>query len=208
MTGGGTGDLIAAGTLGLIAAVGAFDPDRGIEFSTFAVPRIRGAVLDELRRQDWVPRTARNRAAQLADAMGECVSDNGSFGFREVARRMGVSVVRLAKLLASVRRVAFVPLAHSQRSDDDALGPEQIIADDRADNPEEQAERAEQFQALQVALESLPEVQRNLIEGYYFENREQKEIARELRVSRSRVSQIHNSALANLRRELELLGAA
>jgi RNA polymerase sigma factor for flagellar operon FliA len=199
-------DLVAAGSLGLINAVQAFDLDRGIEFSTFAVPRIRGAVLDEIRKHHWVSRTTRRRAAQIREAVETCRRDGELPDFASVAKAMNVSLRRLSKILARIRPVAFVPL--DGYGTDDELTASEALPDDEADDPRELAELAEQCDALEAALQSLPEVQRNLIIDYYFEHREQKDIARQLRVSRSRVSQIHGHALRQLRKRMRALGAA
>lgn len=202
-------DLVAAGTLGMIGAVGAFDLDRGVEFSTFAVPRIRGAILDELRSQDWVPRTARRRAAQINAVMNTCRDDGGLADLDRVAERVKMQKARLLQLLAHLRPASFVPLERADAEDsEDGMSVSQILKDERAEDPRRRVELAEQCRVLRSALEMLPEPQRSLICQHYFKNREQKDIAKELRVSRSRVSQIHTSALINLRKRLEALGAA
>ena len=203
------GDLIAAGTLGMIAAVGAFDLERGVEFSTFGVPRIRGAVLDELRSQDWVPRTARRRAAQINAVMDACRDDGGLPDLDKVAERVKMQKARLLQLLARLRPASFIPLEGADAEDSEGdMSVSQVLKDERVEGPQGRAELAEQCRVLRSALEMLPEPQRSLIWEHYFKNREQKDIAKELRVSRSRVSQIHSSALINLRKRLEALGAA
>jgi RNA polymerase sigma factor FliA len=203
-------DLIAAGTIGLINAVDDFDIDRGIEFSTFAVPRIRGAILDELREHDWVPRTARRRAAELNTAMAQAREDETSSpDFSKVARLLGLDGAGLSKLMSRVQPVAFVPLDHSPGSEDDeTLSVGQLLADGHSADPCAEAELADQLTALGAALETLPQTERQLVVQYYFEDRMQKDIAKELCVSRSRVSQIHNHAICTLREQMEPAGAA
>jgi RNA polymerase sigma factor for flagellar operon FliA len=202
-------DVIAAGTLGLISAVEAFESDRGIEFSTFAVPRIRGAVLDEVRKHRWTSRTTQRRAAELEDVMQEAELTGERPDYAQLAERMNVPRERLGKLMASLRPVAFVPLDHAAAGcDEDGMFVSQVVGDDRVDDPQEQAELIEALEALDHALSSLPEAQRDLLIEYYFESHEQKDIARRMQVSRSRVSQIHSSALDTLRKRMQAAGAA
>jgi RNA polymerase sigma factor for flagellar operon FliA len=202
-------DIVAAGTLGLIAAVESFEPERGLEFSTFAVPRIRGAVLDEVRKHRWTSRTTQRRAAQLDDAMQEAERTGEQPDFAQLARRFNVPRERLSKLMASLRPVSFVPLEHaSTGGDDDSLFVSQVVGDDRIEDPQDHAELVEALEALSRALDSLPEPQRRLIVEYYFEDHEQKDIAKRMRVSRSRVSQIHSHALDTLRKRMQAVGAA
>ncbi len=202
-------DLIAAGVIGLISAVHDFDISRGIEFTTFAVPRIRGAILDELREHDWVPRTARRRAAQLDAAMEKAKSS--AFDppdMSKVARILGMSGAELGRLMCKSRPAAFVALDTTDDEADANLSVGQLVADRHSTNPEDEAELADQLTALQAALTTLPETERSVIVQYYFQERMQKDIASELSVSRSRVSQIHNHAITALRERLEASGAA
>ena len=203
-------DLIAAGMIGLISAVNDFDITRGIEFTTFAVPRIRGAILDELREHDWVPRTARRRAAELDAAMERSRDDPyGAADFGKVARFMGVPREELGKIMSKARPAAFVAIDHSHDGEDDnSMSIAQLLADRRSQDPGGEAERNDQRKALQGALGTLPDVERRVITQYYFEDRMQKDIAKDLRVSRSRVSQIHNHAITTLRERMAAAGAA
>jgi len=202
-------DLVAIGILGLISAVHAFDPSRGIEFSTFAVPRVRGAILDELRKHDWVPRTARQRAAELRAAMQEGSGDRQPRGLGQVARRMKVSRRRLGQLMATIRPTSFVPLDHGAAEGDPEQPPiSQLITGRHCRTPLEEAELSEQCERVRAILEELPEPQRGLIIEYYFKSRQQKDLAKEMRVSRSRISQIHTGALTTLRKRMEAVGAA
>ena len=203
-------DLIAAGMIGLISAVNDFDVDREIEFTTFAVPRIRGAILDELREHDWVPRTARRRAAELDAAMNKSRKDIYSDAdLTKVARLMGVARASLGKIITKARVAAFLPIDHSQVDDGhDSMSIRQLLSDDRINDPGSEVEHDDQCKALKQALLSLPEIERSVITQYYFERRMQKDIASDLKVSRSRVSQIHNHAVSTLRERMEAVGAA
>ncbi len=203
-------DLIAAGMIGLISAVNDFDVDRGIQFTTFAVPRIRGAILDELREHDWVPRTARRRAADLAKAMTNSQADQYSGAdLDKVARLMGVARSELGRIIVKARPASFVPIDQTQEMDDrEGLSIAHLLADRRAEDPGHEVEHTDQCKALQMALETLPEIERSVITQYYFEQRMQKDIAKDLKVSRSRISQIHNHAVSTLRERLATAGAA
>lgn len=203
-------DLIAAGMIGLISAVNDFDITRGIEFTTFAVPRIRGAILDELREHDWVPRTARRRAAELDAAMNKSRENQYSEAdFGKVARLMGVARSDLSKLISKARPAAFVPIDQSHDTGNhDNMSIGQLLADQRSSDPGNEAEHSDQCKALMEALQKLPEIERSVITQYYFQQRMQKDIAKDLRVSRSRVSQIHNHAVNALRERMTPAGAA
>jgi len=203
-------DLIAAGMIGLISAVNDFDIDRGIEFTTFAVPRIRGAILDELREHDWVPRTARRKAAELETAMEKARKDPYSQAdLGKVARLMGVARNELGKIITKSRPVTFVPIdgAHDT-GDHETMSISQLLADRSSEDPGGNVEHEDQCKALMQALETLPEIERSVITQYYFEQRMQKDIARDLKVSRSRISQIHNQAVSTLRERMAAAGAA
>ena len=202
-------DLIAAGTIGLISAVDDFDIDRGIEFTTFAVPRIRGAILDELREHDWMPRTARRRAAELKQAMEKAGDEyDGRPDFDTVAELLDVDRSRLSQLMHRVQSVSFVPLDQSSGDDDDGMSVSQVLADPSSEDPVASLELEDECRTLESLVETLPEVERNVVTDYYFEERMQKDIARDLQVSRSRVSQIHHHALTTLRERMEAAGAA
>jgi RNA polymerase sigma factor for flagellar operon FliA len=202
-------DLVAAGTIGLILAVDDFDISREIEFTTFAVPRIRGAILDELREHDWVPRTARRRAAELTAALRESSEEEvGPPDYGKAARLLGMRREDLARLMLRVRPVNFVSLEHPADDDEGRMSVSQLICDEGSADPGREAEFWDDCSALLGALETLPEVERTLVEEYYFGERMQKDIAKDLKVSRSRVSQIHNHAIHSLRDRMEAAGAA
>ncbi|MFO7898712.1 MAG: sigma-70 family RNA polymerase sigma factor [Planctomycetota bacterium] len=199
-------DLVAVGTLGMISAVQSFDHERGLEFTTFAVPRIRGAILDELRKHDWVPRTVRRRQADVRAAVEVCRDESGRADMCQVADQIDLAPHQVARLLAFLQPASFVPLDRAENSESPAIA--QAVPDAAAVEPDSRAELLEQCRTVLRLLAALPEPQQSVIREYYFEQREQKDIATDLRLSRSRISQIHKSALANLRRKMEALGAA
>lgn len=203
-------DLVAAGMIGLISAVNDFDIRRGIEFTTFAVPRIRGAILDELREHDWVPRTARRRTAELDAALAKSRKEIcGSPDLGHAARILGIDRSDLSKLMSRSQPATFLPLEHPAETENEAtLSIAQLLADRHVQDPGAEVELSDQCKALQGALATLPDVERRVITQYYFQQRMQKDIARELRVSRSRVSQIHNHAITTLKERMEAAGAA
>ena len=168
-------DLVAAGTLGLISAVQNFDIERGIEFSTFAVPRIRGAVLDEVRKNHWTSRTVRRRAAQVNELIQDCAAENCEPDLAQLAKRMNVPRERVGKILASIRPVSFVPLNGHAGDDADGLHVSQLLSDESSVDPQERAQLTEELAALTAALGTLPDGERRLISEYYFEQQEQKD---------------------------------
>ena len=203
-------DLVAAGVIGLISAVNDFDIKRGIEFTTFAVPRIRGAILDELREHDWIPRTARRRAAELDSALKKAKKDELDVpDMAKVARLLGIEHADLSRLMMRTQSVSFVPLDHNTEDDsDESMSFSQLLADEKSSTPHDEVEQTDTQKVLLEALESLPETEKEVLVKYYFDEKMQKDIARQLKVSRSRVSQIHNQAISMLKEKLEAVGAA
>lgn len=203
-------DLVAAGVIGLISAVNDFDVSRDIEFTTFAVPRIRGAILDELRGHDWVPRTARRRAAELAAALAKARKDQfDAPDMAKVARILGIEQSELSKLMLRTQSVSFVPLEHASEDDnDESMCIAQVMADRKCVSPQDEVEHNDLQKVMLEALSSLPPTEKEVLVKYYFDEKMQKDIARQLKVSRSRVSQIHNHAIDMLKEKIEAVGAA
>lgn len=203
-------DLIAAGVIGLISAVNDFDIKRGIEFTTFAVPRIRGAILDELRTHDWMPRTARRRAAELDVALVKARKDQfDAPDMAKVAKLLGIEQSDLSKLMMRTQSVSFVPLEHASEDDSDenmCIG--QLLADRKCVSPQDEVEHNDLQKVMLEALSSLPTTEKEVLVKYYFDEKMQKDIARQLKVSRSRVSQIHNHAIDLLKEKIMATGAA
>jgi RNA polymerase sigma factor for flagellar operon FliA len=201
-------ELVSAGILGLMSAMGAFDPRRGLAFSTFAVPRIRGAILDELRRQDHVPRSVRRKtrdidAARQALAARLCRAPDDD----ELAAELGVTREMLWKWQSDVESAVRLPLDRPARTHGESAPASLLdsLHTEPSDGVDEQLGRAEEIALLRKAIRDLREQERTVLGLYYFEGLKIHEIAQILGVTDSRVSQVRSKALSRLR---ELVGAA
>ena len=184
-------------------ALESFDPSRGLAFSTYAVPRIRGAILDEMRRQDHVPRSVRRKRRELAQARETLMRDHGRApADSEVARLLGVDVETVWRWESDIERTMQVSLSARDADGDDGEGVASPIRYLRAagDQPDEAIQREERLAILQQAISELKEQQRTVLSLHYFEDLNAREIASVLGVSESRVSQIRSKALGELRR--------
>jgi RNA polymerase sigma factor for flagellar operon FliA len=197
-------ELVSAGTMGLMSALESFDVGRGLAFSTFAVPRIRGAILDELRRQDHVPRSVRRKTRSIATARETLTGTLGRTpAMAEVAAQLGVDAPTLWRWQADVEGAVHVPLDGGPARHDgtgtvvpaELLGSGEELADDRLS-------REEEVVRLRAALLGLKEQERTVLSLYYFEELKAREIAEVLGVSESRISQIRSKALVQLRETL------
>jgi RNA polymerase sigma factor for flagellar operon FliA len=201
-------DLVSAGTMGLMSALESFDVGRGLAFSTFAVPRIRGSILDELRRQDHVPRSVRRKTRSMAGAREALTRTLGrSPEPGEIAAELGVDAETLWRWQADVEGAVHVPLDRSATDRDgtapspaEFLGNGDELADDRL-------AREEQVALLREALLGLKDQERTVLSLYYFEELKAREIAEVMGVSESRISQIRSKALSQLRGVLAPLQA-
>jgi RNA polymerase sigma factor for flagellar operon FliA len=200
-------ELVSAGTLGLMSAMTAFDPSRGLAFSTFAVPRIRGAILDELRRQDHVPRSVRRKtrditAARNALAAKLCRQPED----KEVAEHLGVDVATLWRWESDVEGAIRVPIDRSATDPSETRAtPLDILHTDPESGVDEKIGREQEVAMLREAIMKLKEQERTVLALYYFEELKLHEIAEILGLTESRVSQIRSKALSRLR---ETLGVA
>ncbi len=195
-------ELVSAGSLGLISALHSFDPARGLAFSTFAAPRIRGAVLDELRRQDSVPRSIRRKTRELnaaAEALGRKNGQRPSE--KEMAEQLGVDLPTLWRWQADLEGAVHLSLDRSAQSDgDDASMPAETMAIADPDDVEENITFKQEVALLRDAILSLGKQERTVLSLYYFEELKLHEIAKVLGLTESRVSQIRSKALGNLRK--------
>jgi len=200
-------ELVSAGTVGLIAAIDAFDPARGLAFSTYAAPRIRGAILDELRRHDYVSRSVRRKGRELArawealsGALGRCAEDS------DIAHYLGVDVATVWRWRAEVAMAEHVSLDRSARTWDGGAGePLDLPAYDEHDAVDERLNGQQEVAILRAAILRLTPQERTVVSLYYLEELKLREIAEVLELTESRVSQIRTKALAKLRAELRPL---
>jgi len=191
-------DLFGWGMRGLIEAADAFEPARGLAFSTFAFPRIRGAILDELRRMDFLPRGRRERLREVERAVSELEQAQGAPPApEELARHLGTTVDEIDDVLHSARVASWASLEGGPSAELGAL-----LTDPRSEDPVGSAEWNELKALLVQAIGALPEPEKTVVTLYYGEELLLKEIGEVLGVTESRVSQIHSRALYRLNREL------
>jgi len=192
-------DLLSAALAGLAQAARGYDPERGIAFDRFASARIRGALLDELRSRDWASRSVRARARNVTAAVDQLTAANGSAPTpTQVAAHLGMEPATLASLTGDVHR-ALVLNFDALVVDGD--GAATLPADERA--PDVQIIDRERRSYLLDAVSHLPERMRHVVVGYFFDERPMRELAEELGVTESRISQIRAEALTMLRSVLD-----
>lgn len=200
-----TADLISYGIFGLIDAIEKYDLSRAIKFETYAIARIKGAIIDELRAMDWVPRSVRSRAREIESAYVELENELKRVpSDREVAARMKVSIKEFQDILTKLSYTSVVSFEELWVGGDREDGQSAIgtIRDDSAEDPVAVFESAEIKDILAQAIERLPEREKTVIALYYYEGLTLKEIGQVLGVTESRVSQLHTKAVLRLRAKL------
>ena len=199
------GDLVSYGLLGLIGAIERYDPDRDIKFETYAIARIRGAIIDELRALDWVPRSVRSRARQIERAIGELEAKLGRAPTdEEIAAKVGVTVDELDNSLTDISRSSIAALDElwSVSGDGDQVSLLDTLEDDSISQPAEVLDETETREALADAIARLPEREKLVVTLYYYEELTLREIGEVLGVTESRVSQLHTKAILRLKSRL------
>jgi RNA polymerase sigma factor for flagellar operon FliA len=197
-------DLISYGLLGLIGAIERFDTEREIKFETFAVARVKGAIIDELRSLDWVPRSVRARARDVerANAALEAKLQRAPTD-EEMAEKLGTTVEEFQDMLLEIANSSVLALDDLWTFADPEGGSQISILDTIQDpaglDPETEAESSELKDRLADAIEFLPERERLVIALYYYESLTLREIGEVLGVTESRVSQLHTKAVIGLR---------
>jgi RNA polymerase sigma factor for flagellar operon FliA len=195
-------DLVNTGVIGLAEALSNFDPSRGVKFETYAVPRIRGAILDELRSLDWVPRSTRAKSREIDRAISKLENKLGrSPSDRELAKSLNISSSELFSALDDVSSTTMLSLDELIYKEEDNrqvprvetlenLGTENVLGD---------MEKEELKTYLVHAISYLSEQERLVVALYYYEELTLKEIGEVMQISESRVSQIHTKAVLKLR---------
>lgn len=199
------GDLVSYGLLGLIGAIERYDPGRDIKFETYAIARIRGAIIDELRALDWVPRSVRSRARQIERAIGELEAKLGRAPTdEEIAAKVGMSVVELDETLTDISRSSIAALDElwSVSGDGDQVSLLDTIEDESTARPADALDETEMREALADAIARLPEREKLVVTLYYYEELTLREIGEVLGVTESRVSQLHTKAILRLKSRL------
>ncbi|MGI9667030.1 MAG: FliA/WhiG family RNA polymerase sigma factor [Acidimicrobiia bacterium] len=194
-------DLISFGTFGLIDAVDKFEPERGYKFETYAVSRIKGAILDELRALDWVPRSVRSRAREIQRTMAELEHRLQRTPTEvEVAEAMDVPVDSLRDYLGEIANLGFVALDELLNPSERESGAmSEMIADKTAIDPSGSYEKEETRYLLADSINRLPDRERLVLTLYYYEGLTLAEIGNVLNVTESRICQIHTKAVMSLR---------
>lgn len=199
-------DLVSAGLLGLIQAIDNFDHERGIKFETYAIPRIRGSILDELRSQDWFPRSLRRKAKQLEEAystlevrLGRPATD------AEVARELEIDLQSLDSMLGEVSIATIMSLDADASGDESeqstSLG--EYLADPKTEDVESILARQEMKELIGHRMTELPDKEQLVLVLYYYEELTLKEIGEILDVTESRVCQIHTKAILRLKGKIQ-----
>ena len=196
-------DLQSAGIFGLMDAVDAFDLDRGVKFETYCAPRIRGAILDELRSMDWVPRLVRSRTAKVQGAKKKLEMELGREPTQqEIAQKMGISMDEFRKMEKDSKAVGTVSIHRKWFETDSNKDVREIdvLRDQRQPNPLTQVQKRD---LKELMTKGLSRAERLILVLYYYEEMTMKEIGQTLDLSESRVSQMHSSILARLKAQMQ-----
>ena len=194
-------DLVSYGIFGLIDAIDKFDSMKAVKFETYASLRIRGAILDQIRKMDWIPRTIRQKQKKIDAAMKEIESATGRAATdEEIAASLGITEEDYIDWQSQMKITGVVSLNEFMESGSEI--PADQSNQHRFESPEEVVEKAELKQTLEKALELLTEKEKKVILLYYYEDLTLKEISNVLEVSESRISQLHTRALQKMKSKM------
>lgn len=194
-------DLISWGTVGLLDAMRKYDCKREAAFPTYAQYRIRGSILDYLRRCDWLPRSARQKSHDIEDATIRLERKLGRTpGADEIAAEMKMSLDEYARTVASVGTAPMIPAGDvAFGRNEDGFSPEDVVPDGGDQGPMRKVLRKERVEILAKAIEQLPDKERIVVSFYYFEGLTMREMADALHLTEGRISQLHSQAMARMR---------
>ncbi|MBA2474394.1 MAG: RNA polymerase sigma factor WhiG [Actinobacteria bacterium] len=198
-------DLVSYGLLGLIGAIERYDPERDVKFETYAITRIKGSIIDELRALDWVPRSVRSRARDIERTIGELESRLGRApSDEELAGKLGLSQDELNESLSDISRTSIAALDElwTVSAGGDQVALIDTIEDSHGPDPLSFLAQSEQREAIGEAIAGLPEREKLVITLYYYEELTLREIGEVLGVTESRVSQLHTKAVLRLKARL------
>jgi RNA polymerase sigma factor FliA len=200
------GDLVSYGLLGLIGAIERYDPDRDVKFETYAITRIKGAIIDELRAMDWVPRSVRARARHIERAIAELEAKlHRAPTDEEIAGKLGIETEELEESLTEISRSSIAALDELwtiSSSGGDQVALIDTIEDTQGPEPQSALAQTELKEALGEAIARLPEREKLVVTLYYYEELTLREIGEVLGVTESRVSQLHTKAILRLKARL------
>jgi RNA polymerase sigma factor FliA len=195
-------DLMSAGVFGLMDAIEAFDMDRGVKFETYCVPRIRGAMLDELRTMDWVPRLVRSKASKMEAARKAVEARVGRPPTEaEIAAQMGLPIYEFERLKSEASAISLVSLDKKWYETDSYKDVREVdvVQDGKGEDP---TGGIQKLDVMKLVTKGLNRNERLIIILYYYEELTMKEIGNTLGLSESRVSQMHSSIVARLKEQL------
>lgn len=198
-------DLVGFGVFGLFDAIEKFDPDKHVKFKTYAVTRIRGAIFDELRSIDWVPRSVRQKTREIDETVQHLEARLGrSATDDEVAGEMGMSLEQYNQMMLKVRGTSMLSLndVWYTGEDNDKISIVESIEAPNSLRPDAIAEKDEMRRVIVEAINDLPEKEKKVLVLYYYEDLTLKEIGKVLDVTESRISQLHTKAISRLRSKL------
>jgi RNA polymerase sigma factor for flagellar operon FliA len=200
-------DLVGAGLMGLINSVENFNPELGFKFETYAIPRIRGAILDGLRDFDWVPRSIRSKEKLLESTIVALETELGRMpADEEIAERLDLSMSEYHKLVDDVGATSMLSFDRPLTSDDEGGGSlYDLVASTDGDSPLDLMERKEIRRLIIELINRLPEQEKLVIALYYYEELTLKEIGKVLDISESRVSQIHTKIIMSMKNHIRKL---
>jgi RNA polymerase sigma factor for flagellar operon FliA len=200
------GDLVSYGLLGLIGAIERYDPDRDVKFETYAISRIKGSIIDELRAMDWVPRSVRARARDIERAIAELEARLGRQpSDEELAQKLGLTDDELDGSLTEIARSSIAALDEFwtvSGTGGDQVALIDTIEDTQGPEPQTALAQTELREALSEAIARLPEREKLVVTLYYYEELTLREIGEVLGVTESRVSQLHTKAVLRLKARL------
>jgi len=198
-------DLESAGIMGLIDAIDRFDTKYGVKFESYAIPRIKGAMLDELRKLDWIPRSVRSKTRELEKVITQIENEKGRPATdEEISERLNITLEEYFDLLRDVSSVSLLSLDNMIFNEEGSKGElHEVIEDKSEGEPDEAINRDELKELIIRAIDDLPETERLVIALYYYEELTLKEIGQVLQLSESRISQIHTKTILSLRGKLK-----
>ena len=199
------GDLVSYGLLGLIGAIERYDPERDIKFETYAIARIRGSIIDELRALDWVPRSVRSRAREIERAIANLEAKLGRAPTdEEISAKVGITTEELEESLTDIARSSIAALDElwSVSGEGDQVSLLDTLEDPDSVRPADALDETELREILGDAISRLPEREKLVITLYYYEDLTLREIGEVLGVTESRVSQLHTKAILRLKARL------